>query len=35
MKFTIAMPNYNYGQFVGEGIESVLRQDYDDWELFV
>ena len=25
----------NYGRFLGEAIESVLRQHYDDWELLL
>ena len=27
--------NYNYGDFIGAAIESVLSQDYDHWELII
>jgi glycosyltransferase involved in cell wall biosynthesis len=29
------MANYNYARFVGQAIESVLRQSYPDWELII
>jgi glycosyltransferase involved in cell wall biosynthesis len=35
MKFSICIPNYNYGKFIGRTIRSVLEQDYDDFEIVV
>ncbi|MCK4820034.1 glycosyltransferase [bacterium] len=32
---TVCMPNYNYGHFVGQAIQSVLDQDFDDFELII
>jgi len=32
---SIIIPNHNYGQFVGQAIESVARQDYEPIELIV
>lgn len=32
---SILMPNYNYGRYIGEAIESVLRQTYPHWELII
>lgn len=32
---TIGVPVYNAEQWVGEAIESILRQTYEDWELIV
>lgn len=34
-KFTVYIPSHNYGRFLSEAIESVLRQSVRDWELFV
>ena len=34
-KVSVIIPNYNYAQFVGEAIESVLNQTYKDIELIV
>jgi len=34
-RFTVYIPCRNYGRFLGEAIESVLRQTVDDWELIV
>jgi|SRR5665647_147173 len=31
-KISIITPNYNYGQFIGQAIESVLNQDYENIE---
>lgn len=31
-KISIITPNYNYGQFIGQTIESVLNQDYENIE---
>ncbi len=33
--FSICIPNYNYGRFIGETIQSVLDQDYDDYEIVI
>lgn len=33
--FSIVIPSYNYGRFLGDAIESVLSQSDDDWELIV
>lgn len=33
--FSIVMPAYNAGPFIGEAIESVLAQSFDDWELVI
>ena len=35
MKFSVVIANYNNGTFLGEAIESVLRQDGADFELIV
>ncbi len=35
MKFSICIPNYNYGQYIGETIQSVLDQDYHDFEILI
>ena len=35
VKVTIAILNYNYGRFVGQAIESALRQDYPDIDVLV
>ena len=32
---SIIMPSYNTGQFIGETINSVLAQTYDNWELII
>ncbi len=32
---SILMPNYNYGKYIGEAIESVLQQTYSNWELII
>ncbi len=34
-RFSVIMPAYNVEAFVGEAIESVLRQSVSDWELIV
>lgn len=34
-KFTVYIPSHNYGRFLGEAIESVLRQSVQNWELIV
>lgn len=33
--FSIIIPNYNNGAFIGEAIQSVIRQSYSDWEVIV
>jgi CMP-N-acetylneuraminic acid synthetase len=32
---TVYLPSRNYGRFLGDAIESVLRQTVEDWELMV
>ena len=32
---SVIIPCYNYGAYVGEAIESILRQTYPNWELVV
>ena len=32
---SICMPAYNARPFIGSAIDSVLRQDFDDWELLI
>ncbi len=32
---SILIPNYNYGQYIAEAVESVFRQDYDSIELII
>lgn len=34
-KVTVLMPTYNVAPFVGEAVESVLRQHFDDFDLLV
>jgi glycosyltransferase involved in cell wall biosynthesis len=34
-RFTVYVACRNYGRFLGEAIESVLRQSVEDWELIV
>ena len=33
--FSIIMPNYNHGHFIKESIQSILNQDFDNWELII
>ncbi len=35
MKFSICIPNYNYGRYLGRTIQSVLDQNYSDLEILV
>jgi glycosyltransferase involved in cell wall biosynthesis len=35
MKFSICIPNYNYGQYIGDTIRSVLEQDFNDFEIII
>ena len=32
---SVIVPNYNYGRFIGEALDSVIRQTFTDWELIV
>lgn len=34
-KFSICIPNYNYSKYIGNCIESVLAQTYDDFEIVI
>ncbi len=34
-KVSVIVPNYNYGRFIGEALDSVIRQTLTDWELIV
>jgi len=34
-KVSVYVVSHNYGRFLGEAIESVLRQHYENWELLV
>ena len=34
-KVSVYTPTYNYGRFLGEAIQSVLGQTFQDWELIV
>jgi glycosyltransferase involved in cell wall biosynthesis len=34
-KVSVYIPSHNYGKFLEEAIESVLRQTVDDWELIL
>jgi GT2 family glycosyltransferase len=33
--FSVCIPNYNYAKYIGETIQSVLDQTYDDYEIIV
>jgi glycosyltransferase involved in cell wall biosynthesis len=35
MKFSVIMCNFNYGNYIGDSIDSVLSQDYKDFELII
>jgi len=35
IKFSICIPNYNYDQYIGQTIQSVLDQDYGDFEILI
>src|SRR5580700_2357040 len=35
MKFSICIPNYNYERYPGRTIQSILDQDYQDFEILV
>jgi hypothetical protein len=35
MRFSIIIPNYNYGRFIGQAIESALAVDWPDLEVIV
>ena len=34
-KISVCIPTYNYAEYIGQAIDSVLMQDYDDYELIV
>ena len=35
LKISVILNNHNYGQFIGAAIQSVLSQDYSDFELVI
>lgn len=35
VKVTVYIPSHNYGRFLQQAVESVLRQSMDDWELIL
>ena len=35
MKYSIIVPAYNVAQYIEECVESVLNQDYDNYEVIV
>ena len=35
MRFSIIIPTYNYAHFIAKAIESVLNQDFQDFELII
>jgi len=35
MKISVIIASYNYSQYIGEAIESVINQVYSDWELII
>ena len=34
-KVSVCMPNYNYGRFIGQAIQSVLDQTFTDFEIII
>ena len=32
---SIITPTYNCGKFIGETIESVINQTYENWEMII
>lgn len=34
-KVSVYIPTYNYGAYLQQSVESVLKQNYDDWELII
>jgi glycosyltransferase involved in cell wall biosynthesis len=34
-RVTVVIASYNYEKYIGEAIESILAQTYDDWELVI
>jgi len=34
-KISVCIPTYNYAEYIGQAIDSVLMQDYDDYELII
>lgn len=35
LKFSVCIPNYNYGAFIGKTIQSVLGQTYQNFEILI
>lgn len=34
-KISIILPTYNGQQYIGEAIESIIEQTFQDWELII
>lgn len=34
-KVNVYIPTYNYGTYLEKSVESVLKQNYNDWELII
>ena len=35
ISFSICIPNFNYGGYIGRTIDSVLNQDYQNFEIII
>ena len=35
IKFSIIIPNYNNGEWIGKTISSVIKQTYKNWEMYI
>ena len=35
LKVSVIMPTHNYGAYIGEAIQSVIHQTYENWELLI
>ena len=35
VRFSVCIPNYNYGRYIGQTLESVLSQSYPHFEVIV
>lgn len=34
-KVSLYIPTYNYGLYLEKAVDSVLKQNYNDWELII